>query len=71
MKIKTLICVALAAGLLAGCACEKSEKAEKHAHKQAKLMAEAKISKDAATATALAKVPNATIKESELEKEDG
>jgi uncharacterized membrane protein YkoI len=34
-------------------------------------MAEAKVSKDAATKTALAKVPNGTIKESELEKEDG
>jgi uncharacterized membrane protein YkoI len=68
MKIKTLICTTLAAGLFAGCC---SEKAEKHANKQAKLMAEAKVSKDAATKTALAKVPNGTIKESELEKEDG
>ena len=71
MKIKTVICSALAVSLLAGCASEKSEKAEKHAHKQAKLMAEAKVSKDDAAATALAKVPNGTIKESELEKEDG
>ena len=68
MKIKTLICAALTAGLIAGCC---SEKAEKHAHKQAKLMAEAKISKDDATKTALAKVPGGTIKEAELEKEDG
>jgi uncharacterized membrane protein YkoI len=68
MKIKILICAALTAGLIAGCC---SEKAEKHAHKQAKLMAEAKISKDDATKTALAKVPGGTIKEAELEKEDG
>jgi len=68
MKIKALICAALTAGLLAGCC---SEKAEGHAHKQAKLMAEAKVSKDDAEKTALAKVPNGTIKESELEKENG
>ncbi len=68
MKIKTLICVALTTGLLAGCA---SEKAERHANKRARLMAGAKISKDDATKTALAKVPNGTIKEAELEKENG
>jgi uncharacterized membrane protein YkoI len=68
MKIKTLICAVLATGLIAGCC---SEKSEKHANKQAKLMAEAKVSKDDATKTALAKVPNGTIKEAELEKEDG
>jgi len=37
----------------------------------AKLMAQAKVSKDAALKTALAKVPNGTIKEAELEKEHG
>ena len=71
MKIKTVICFALATGLFAGCASEKNEHAEKHAHKQAKLMAEAKVSKDDAEKTALTKVPNGTIKESELEKENG
>jgi uncharacterized membrane protein YkoI len=71
MKIKTAVCFALTVGLLAGCASEKAEKSEKHAHKQAKLMAEAKVSKDAAEKTALAKVPNGTIKEGELEKENG
>jgi uncharacterized membrane protein YkoI len=68
MKMKTLICAALTAGLITGCC---SEKSEKHAHKQAKLMAEAKISKDDATKTTLAKVPDGTIKETELEKEHG
>jgi uncharacterized membrane protein YkoI len=68
MKIKTLICAAMTAGLLTGCC---SEKSEGHAHKHAKLMAEAKVSKDDAEKTALAKVPNGTIKEGELEKENG
>jgi uncharacterized membrane protein YkoI len=70
MKIKTIICLGLAIGLVAGCETEKCEKGEKH-EKQAKLMSEAKISKEAAEQTALAKVPSGTIKESELEKEHG
>jgi uncharacterized membrane protein YkoI len=60
----------LAAALLAGCCTEKSEAKHKEA-KQAKLMAEAKISKETAQQTALAKVPNGTIKDGELEKENG
>ena len=78
MKIKWIICSALAATLLTGCIsvkcckceCEKKEHHNKEA-KQAKLMAEAKVSKDDAQKTALAKVPNGTIKEGELEKEKG
>jgi uncharacterized membrane protein YkoI len=70
MKIKTIVCSALAASLLTGCVCEKGELHNKEA-KQAKLMAEAKVSKDDAQKTALAKVPNGMIKESELEKEHG
>jgi hypothetical protein len=62
MKILTLCSLALTAGLLAGCATEKS---------QAELQAEAKISKAAAEQTALAKVPNGTVKEGELEMEHG
>ncbi len=62
MKIKLLVASALVAGLLSGCATEKS---------QAELQAEAKISKAAAEQTALTKVPNGTIKEGELEKEHG
>ena len=41
MKIKWIICSALAAGLLTGCVCEKGERQACH-NKQAKLMAEAK-----------------------------
>ena len=61
MKIKMTVCSALAAVLLAGCATEN----------QAKLMAEARISKETAQQTAQAKVPNGSIKEAELEKENG
>jgi hypothetical protein len=70
MKIKMIVCSALAASLLAGCVCEKYEHHDKQA-KQAKLMSEAKVSKDDAEKTALAKVPNGVIKDGELEKEDG
>ena len=70
MKIKMIVCSALAASLLVGCVCEKGEHHDKQAD-QAKLMAEAKISKETAQETAQAKVPNGTVKESELEKEKG
>jgi hypothetical protein len=68
MKIKSLMYAVLTAGLLAGCC---SEKSERHARKQDKLMAGAKVSKDQAAKTALSKVPDGTIKEAELEKEHG
>ena len=58
------------AGLLTGCVSEKCEKHHQEA-RQARLMAEAKVSKTDAGKTALAKVPNGTIKEGELEKEKG
>lgn len=48
---------------LMGCATEEK--------KEAKLQAEAKISRADAEKTALAKVPGGTIKEGELEKEKG
>jgi len=67
MKIKTMICSVLAVGLLAGCAWERHEQADK----QAKLQAEAKITKADAEQTALAKVPGGAVKEGELEKEHG
>ena len=70
MKIKMIVCSALAAALLAGCCTEKSEAKHKEA-KQSQLMAEAKISKETAQQTALAKVPNGTVKECEIEKEKG
>jgi uncharacterized membrane protein YkoI len=101
MKIKMIVCSALATGLLTGCInintgrheghcnkCEKSEGWEKHGDKekdekgekdeaksekasQAELMAKAKVSKETAQQTALAKVPNGTIKDGEIENENG
>jgi uncharacterized membrane protein YkoI len=72
MKIKHFIGITLTAALLTGCSTEKSEhhKESKEA-KQAKWMAEAKISQTDAQATAMAQVPNGNVKESELEKEHG
>jgi uncharacterized membrane protein YkoI len=58
------------AGLLTGCVSEKCEKQHKEV-KQARLMAQAKVSQADAEKTALAKVPGGTIKEGELEKEHG
>ena len=65
MKIKTILWGALTAGLLAGCASEKSEQA-----KQAELEAQAKITRADAQQTAL-QVPNGAVKEAEIEKEHG
>jgi len=66
MQTKIVVTGILAAALVAvggtGCATEQS---------QADLMAQAKISKDTAQQTALAKVPNGTVKDGELEKEKG
>ena len=55
------LCLLMAAGLIVGCETEK----------QSTLQAQAKVSKADAQATALAKVPNGTVKECELEKENG
>ena len=66
----TALTLGLAASLLAGCASDEDEKGEK-ADNHAKLQAQAKISKADAEAIAMSKVPNGTIKESELEKENG
>ena len=72
MKINMIVCSALAAALLAGCSTEKGTAHHQNKEaKQAKLMAEAKVSKETAEQTALAKVPNGTIKEAEIEKEHG
>jgi uncharacterized membrane protein YkoI len=70
MKSKILVGYLLATSLLVGCASEQSENEHQEA-KQEQLMAQAKISKDTAQQTALAKVPGGTIKEGELEKEHG
>ena len=66
MKIKLLLCSALAACVLVGCESEKCEMCGK-----GKLEGEAKISKEQAQQAALARVPNGTVKEGELEKEKG
>lgn len=54
----------IAAAVLIGCTTEKSES-------QTALMAQAKVSKETAQQTALAKVPSGTVKAAELEKENG
>jgi uncharacterized membrane protein YkoI len=70
MNIKWIVCSALATGLLTGCMSEKHEHQSQEA-KQAKLMADAKITRADAEKIALGKVPAGTIKEGELEKEKG
>ena len=66
MKIKMIVSLGLAAALFTGCAWEKCERCEK-----GKLESQAKISKAAAQASALAKVPGGTVKDGELEMEKG
>ncbi|MGD0260920.1 MAG: PepSY domain-containing protein [Verrucomicrobiota bacterium] len=61
VKIQIVLCSILVAGFLAGCATEN----------ESQLQAKAKISKADAQTTALAKVPNGTIKDCELEREHG
>ncbi len=62
----------LAASLLVGCASEKCAMCQKDGGgKTAKLMAQAKVSKETAQQAALAKVPGGTVKDGELEKENG
>jgi len=61
MKQYLGLCLLLSTGLIAGCKTED----------QSALQAQAKVSKADAQATALAKVPNGTVKECELEKEHG
>jgi len=67
MNRKKIWAAVLGAGLLAilagGCASESA--------RQVQLEARAKVTKAEATATALTKVPNGTIKEAELEEEKG
>lgn len=70
LKFNFLMGAALTLGLLAGCASERCEKCSAH-QKMASLQAEAKISQADARQTALAKVPNGTVKDGELEKEGG
>ena len=69
MNTSIVMSLGLAAGLLAGCASD-DEKGE-NSDKQAQLQSQAKISKEDAEEIAMSKVPDGTIKESELEKEKG
>lgn len=68
--LSSILVAGIVAVTLTGCESEKSEQQHKEA-KQANLMAEAKVSKDDAQKTALAKVANGTVKEAEIEKEHG
>lgn len=69
MKIKCIIGMALTAAMLSGCETEKHHESKEA--KQAQWMAQAKVTQADAQASALAKVPNGTVKDSELEKEHG
>ena len=57
--MKKIVCLILAAGVIAGCESEKADKSE------------AKISRADAEKIAMAKIPNGAIKEGELEHEKG
>jgi uncharacterized membrane protein YkoI len=63
MKTKNVVCALLVGAALLGCASEE--------RREAKLEAQAKISRSEAEKIALAKVPGGTIKEGEIEKEKG
>jgi len=67
MKIKNIIGTQLTLGVIASftSAATAGDAAE------AKLVAKAKVSKEDATKTALAKAPGGTVKECEIEEEDG
>lgn len=72
MKANLILGSVLAASLLAGCVSEKGKRWKQGAGgPAAKLMAQAKISREIAQQTALAKVPGGTVKDGELEKEKG
>ena len=77
MKMKNIIGSMLAVTLLTGltaCKTEREEGEEHEGHraaKEAKLEAQAKVSRADAERAALAKAPGGTIKEGELEKEHG
>jgi uncharacterized membrane protein YkoI len=70
MKLKIILSCIVAALVTAGCISEENEHEGKEAS-QSKLMVQAKVSKDDAQKTALAKVPNGTVKEGALEMEKG
>src|SRR5206468_2197676 len=67
MKIKTILCASLTLGLLAACVIGCATAKEK----QAKLEAQAKVTRPEAEKIALAQVPNGTLKDGEIENENG
>ena len=69
-SLSAILAAGICAAALTGCESEKGEQQHKEA-KQARLMAEAKVSKEDATKAALAKVPNGAVKEAEIEREHG
>jgi uncharacterized membrane protein YkoI len=69
MKIKSTIYSALIAGLCVAGLIASASAGDKE--DQAKLEAKAKVTKAEAQKIALAKVPNGTVKDAELEEEDG
>jgi uncharacterized membrane protein YkoI len=77
MKIKSIICSVITLGLVAGgltaCMTEKEGNEGKESEKasEAKLEAQAKITKAEAQKIALDKVPGGIIKEGDIEKEKG
>ncbi len=69
-KSTRILAFALVAALAVGLGFQPAFAGEKKKN-EAELLAKAKVSKEDAQKTALAKVPNGTIKEGELEKEKG
>lgn len=80
MKLRNIVGSLVAVGLLTGLTACKTEREEREEHegekqehhaKEAKLEAQAKVSRADAEKAALAKVPGGTIKEGEIEREHG
>lgn len=69
MKTKRIVCSLLVAGLFSAWIVTPALAKDKK--DKAKLEAKAKISKEEAQKTALAKVPDGTVKDAELEQEHG
>ena len=67
----SLVALLAAGSLVAAAPAKHPARPARVSHADSVLAAEAKISKEAATATALAKVPGGKVKSSELERERG
>jgi uncharacterized membrane protein YkoI len=71
MKIKHIIAGVATLAILTGVTASLFAEEEEDSGKQAKLIAKAKITKADALEKAKEKVPNGTLKEAEIEKENG